>query len=338
MSQEVNQLSSPAQMTSAESVTVPIVPPLTSHNDESLRAEREDDNCKSGFLRLSPELRNRIYQDTIPTTTRISVVGRVDRKQISLLQVCRAIRNETVPIYYGNTTFTFDLRTRVNFQKATSWLDGLSSDAVASVRKIYVNSDPSCCCTATRKEEKTGRCQAWVDLDSTRWSFCGFEGCKICSLQERAKYVVLKIHARCVKQAVQKEDIAELFEVMRPIKAFDFSFEVAKDGVGKATFQDRPRYFGSQEAKAKPPIGREIKQPRTRRRIAGPRSSDVMPSSAERKTGELTAPPKTGHDSSQWMDPESEQDNVQLAPFDVFKHLDRKLRNALDDPTQDCVP
>jgi hypothetical protein len=157
-------------------------------------------------------------------------------------------------------------------------------------------------------------------------------------LQERAKYVVLKIYGKCVKQAVRKEDIAELFEVLRPIKAFDFSFEVAKDGAGKATFQDRPRQFGSSEMKAKPATAREIKQPRTRRRIAGARSSDVMPSSTVEKMVEPTAVSETIRDSNQWMAAESDQESVQLAPFDVFKDLDRKLRNALDDPMQDGVP
>jgi hypothetical protein len=304
-------------------------------SSEEVRAQLEEGNSQSGFMRLSPELRNRIYQDTIPTSTRISVVARLDPKQISLLQVCRAIRKEAVPIFYGNTTFTFDLRIRANFQRAKFWLDALSPEAIASLRKIYVNSEPICCCKATSKHEPT-RCRAWVDLDSARWSWCGFEGCRHCTSQDGARDVVCRIRDSCAKQTVRKEDIAELFEILRPIKAFEFSFEVAKDGGGKATFQDRPIRFGSPEAK--PAAGREIKQPRSRRRNAGARSSDMISPSSEYETAHPTAPSETGRDSNEWKDPESDDESSQLAPFDVFKDFNKKLRNALDDPMQDCVP
>jgi hypothetical protein len=274
----------PPRMTRWDLRFVPATSPLTSDSCEKQRAQREEENWKSGFLRLSPELRNRIYQDTIPTTTRISVVARVDKKQINLLQLCRAIRNETVPIFYGNTTFTFDLRTRPNFQRAKSWLDGLSPEAIASLRKLYVLSDVNCCCKEASKNEKPASLHAWVDVEAGKWSQYGYHGCKCCSSQEGARDVVRKIQHSVTKQNVRREELAELLEIMRPIRAFDFSFEVAKDGEGKATFETRPKLFGQVIAKtdagkasALVVRGREIKQPRTRRR-SGMRVSDMMAS------------------------------------------------------------
>lgn len=243
---------------------------------EADRTQREEDNCKCGFLRLSPELRNRIYQDTIPTSTRISVVARVSRTEINLLQVCRAIRNETVPIFYGNTTFNFDLRTRSNFSKAMSWVNGLSPAAVASLRKIYVHSDMNCCCKGVErgKNDKSTSLTVWVDVDRNRWSNYDYDGCRSChgSGQEGARDIARRIAHRVLKQKVRKQDLTELFEIMRPIRAFDFSFEVAKDGEGHATYEMRPKVFGAtgtskQGSIVSPHIAlRAIKQPKSRHR------------------------------------------------------------------------
>lgn len=252
--------------------------PLISTSCEKQRAEREEANWKCGFLRLSPELRNRIYLDTIPTSSRVSVVARVDKKEISVLQLCRAIRSETVPIFYGNTTFTFDLRTRPNFQRAKSWLHGLSPQAIASLRKIYVLSDVNCCCKEVNKNEKPASLHAWVDVEAGKWTQYGYHGCKRCSSQEGAGDVMRMIWQSVVNQDVRREDLAELLEIMRPIRAFDFSFEVAKDGEGKATFETRPKDFGAVIVKTKDArvvSGREIKKPRARRR-PGMCMSNVM--------------------------------------------------------------
>lgn len=249
---------------------------LTAARYEAERTEREEHNWKCGFLRLSPELRNRIYQDTIPTSTRISVVARVARTEINLLQVCRAIRSETVPIFYGNATFNFDLRTRPNFSKAKAWVDGLSQPAVASLRKIYVHSDLNCSCKGHErgKNDKSIPLSVWIDVDRGKWSQYDYVGCRNCrgSGQEGAKDIARRVAGSVLKQNVQKQDLVELFEIMRPIKAFDFSFEMAKDGEGQATFETRPRAFGASGTSKKGAIvspklaERNIKQPRTRHR------------------------------------------------------------------------
>ena len=257
---------------------------------EAERADREEGNWKCGFLRLSPELRNRIYQDTIPTSTRISVVARVARTEINLLQVCRAIRNETVPIFYGNATFNFDLRTRPNFSKAKAWVDGLSQPAVASLRKIYVHSDLNCCCKGSErgKNDRSTSLSVWIDVDSGKWSQYDYIGCRNCrgSGQEGARDIARRIASSVIKQNVQKHDLVELFEIMRPIKAFDFSFEMAKDGEGQATSETRPRAFGASGTSKKGAIvspkvaERNIKQPRTRHRPVA-RLSDIANLSLE---------------------------------------------------------
>ena len=247
------------------------------HDVETIRAQREDSNLLSGLLRLSPELRNKIYNLTIPTTTRISIVSKVSQNEISLLQLCRFVRTETVPIFYGNTTFTFDLRTRPNFQRAKAWLEGLSPDAVKCLRKIYVQSDVNCYCKDASKNEKPTHLNAWVDMDGSKWSQSGYSGCKCCSSQEGAKDVVWKIQQTAVCQDVRKEDLFELLEILRPIRAFDFSFQVAKDGEGSATFDARARVFGTGIPGAKGEdtlVIRPKKQPRTQRR-SGARRSDA---------------------------------------------------------------
>jgi hypothetical protein len=83
---------------------------------------------------------------------------------------------------------------------------------------------------------------------------------------------------------------------MRPIRAFDFSFEVAKDGEGKATYETRPKLFGqvianTQVGEASTPVvrGREIKQPRTRRR-SGMRMSGMMNALPDVKAAEQESP------------------------------------------------
>lgn len=262
---------------------------LTKRSDDEERVQREKDNWTCGFLKLSPELRNRIYQDTIPTSTRISVVSRLAKTEISLLQVCRAIRSETVPIFYGNTTFTFDLRTRPNFSKAKSWVDGLSPAATASLRKIYVQSDLNCCCKGVErgKNDKSTSLCVWVDVENGKWTHYGYHGCRHCcgSGQEGAKDVAKRIASSVAKQDVRKQDLMELLDIAQPIKAFDFSFEVAKDGEGQAKFETRPRRFGvvgSSSQVVASSVTRNIKQPRTRHRPAL-RLSDVAALSLEDK-------------------------------------------------------
>lgn len=180
-----------------------------------------------------------------------------------------------MPIFYGNATFTLDLRDRPNFQKAKKWLQGLSPDAIASLRKIYFQSDFSCGCKGTNKNDKSQYLSAWVDMERVKWYQHGYNGCRHCygSAQERAKSLVSRIARSVEKQSVRRQDLEELIEVLRPIRAFEFSFAIAKDGEGKATFETRANPFGSpvanyqiKSAGSSVMDKRSIKQPRTKRR------------------------------------------------------------------------
>lgn len=226
-------------------------------------------------------------------STRISVVARVARTEISLLQLCRPIRDETVPIFYGNTTFSLDLRIRPNFQRAKSWLHGLSPQAIANLRKVYVHSDVSCCCSkGDNKDTKIITQDAWADADAGRGSQYGYRGCRVCGGEESVKEVARRIYSGARKQKVRSADLEALLEVMRPMRTFDFSFEVARDGEGKATFEATSKLFGLPMTKTMAGSEsslvireREIKQPRNSRR-SGARMSDTLSASPAGKTAE----------------------------------------------------
>ena len=234
-------------------------------NEAPQRATREQQNLKAGLLRLSPELRNRIYNDVIPTSARISVLSALLPNQIALLQVCRTIRAETVPIFYGNTMFNFDIRSKSNYVRATSWLHGLSDEAVRSLRKIYFYSNLLCYCKAAGTRDSCGKFEAWIDIDWEKWRRCG-AAVDRCSNHnddskvEAAKAQASKILGCALEQAVKKEDVLELLEIMRPVSAYEFSFEVAKAGARQA-FKSAPPYLEG----TKLPIWRKIMQPKSRR-------------------------------------------------------------------------
>ena len=234
---------------------------LTYDRLEQERAQRERDNSEVGFLRLSPELRNRIYKDTIPASARISVLERLSQKEISVLQLCRTIRKETVPIFYGKSLFSFDLRSKTNFTRAKSWVDSLSPDAVASLRRLYFQSSISCHCQDARTKSPCKNLYAWVDVGSdVHWSRYGVDADKCCTKTDAARAQVRKIKGMALKQAVHKQDLLDLLEIMRPILAYEFPFDMARIGAYQA-FQTSPW----QTAQTNLVMRRQIKHARAKR-------------------------------------------------------------------------
>lgn len=61
----------------------------------------------SSFMRLSPELRNLIYEYAL--ANRYAVTLQDSQVEHSLTKVCRQIRQETLPMYFGRTRFNAHL-------------------------------------------------------------------------------------------------------------------------------------------------------------------------------------------------------------------------------------
>ena len=68
---------------------------------EKDRKVREDANRCQGFLRLPAELRNQIYELVIPSGHEIKQTNYQRYQLPACLHVCRYVREEVLPIFYG---------------------------------------------------------------------------------------------------------------------------------------------------------------------------------------------------------------------------------------------
>lgn len=72
-------------------------------------------------MRLTAELRNRIYLDILPNRTLMTILNgcRIFHKaEILLLHLFRTIRFEVILIIFGRPRFCFDLTLQVNYVRA----------------------------------------------------------------------------------------------------------------------------------------------------------------------------------------------------------------------------
>ncbi|TKA72565.1 hypothetical protein B0A49_06034 [Cryomyces minteri] len=82
------------------------------HTKKPFRARalvRAPVKCPFPFLKLPPELRNVIYNLALVECHTVRMLVRPMTKQPALARVCRQVRNECLPIYYGNNHFQRDL-------------------------------------------------------------------------------------------------------------------------------------------------------------------------------------------------------------------------------------
>lgn len=147
------------------------------------------------FLQLSAELRNRIYELALihPQTRYVPcrcpwsemTIGSIEDPvchQPPLTRLCRQIRNESLPVYYGNNVFIVDYddihyRRGVQCKIETGWLRAIGPHNRRSLQKvnIYCHSDAE-----SRAEEYVERrmdgCRVRVtheDADSeSSWRYC----------------------------------------------------------------------------------------------------------------------------------------------------------------------
>lgn len=113
----------------------------------------------ANFLSLPAELRNKIYSYTFPCD--LSTSWNPDQRfwhrryyckctGLALLRVCRQIRADTLPIFYGNHTLCFDAYNRAFLE---DWLNITAPEAIANIQRIelvgYMQGLKGCVSTMT---------------------------------------------------------------------------------------------------------------------------------------------------------------------------------------------
>lgn len=93
-----------------------------------VRRHRKNDNAPSPLLQLPPELRNRIYHMCLPADGPIHFNANLTiHSWDQLLRVCRTIREEASPVFYGN--IYFEARDRTDYTGYVQrWLASLPAD------------------------------------------------------------------------------------------------------------------------------------------------------------------------------------------------------------------
>ena len=131
-----------------------------------LRPHREATNQRHPFFRLPAELRNRIYGLVVPCNNWATASNRPGRSEMSMMHICRAIRSETVPIFYGNNSFAFDLGTSRGSLHAKQWINWVPLNAIASLRKLRLTTEIPCKCEGTsRRFDAEGGMRLSITID-----------------------------------------------------------------------------------------------------------------------------------------------------------------------------
>ena len=145
-----------------------------------------------------------------------------------------------MPVFYGNSTFVCDLRNIHKYGAAKSWLDGLSTDAVASLRKLYFITEALEPCTVKKgvgrhcTNKDCGNFVIRVDCNRDKGKHshfftvhyeserCEHTGKKLREATPTERKLVDRIAEGCQQQKLRRRDLEELFSVLRPIGSFSF--------------------------------------------------------------------------------------------------------------------
>jgi hypothetical protein len=123
--------------------------------ERSVADARPDVNQEAPFFKLPAELRNRIYEYLIPGKKRVICFRKYEpkvwyRTKIAITQVCRGIRQETIPMLYGKHTFVLQLSSAVALSRAwIPWLHDLDPLARSSIKKICLSTTMCECKSAS---------------------------------------------------------------------------------------------------------------------------------------------------------------------------------------------
>ena len=107
-------------------------------------------------MSLPAELRNQIFEAVLPRRAWITVHDRRQPSGIAILQVCRAIRANTLPMYYGNNIFAMNLRTPWCRSLTHERLNSLSPAAIGALRILHFTSILQCSCTQAQRRSLSG--------------------------------------------------------------------------------------------------------------------------------------------------------------------------------------
>lgn len=159
-----------------------------------------------------------IYEEVLPTSTRVTDFERIRPFDLSLLHICRSICIETVPMLYGKCLFSFDLALKGGFARLLTRIEQLPRDAIASIRKLNVHSAVQHYCVCSPKTHNRKSIDVFFDRDSGKEGKvearggCPGEG----GPAELASVVLKRIYDSCAERAVRKEDLMQLLEIVRP--------------------------------------------------------------------------------------------------------------------------
>ncbi|KAK5708725.1 hypothetical protein LTR17_020435 [Elasticomyces elasticus] len=114
---------------------------------ERLRAHDEVGNTTfNRLLTLPVEIRQQIYDSILRRRAYITPFTRFEPIDLTITQICKTIRRETIPLVYGTAFFALDLRSEFNAKSAWRWLDGLDDEAIAAIRTLRLTTVVKCPC------------------------------------------------------------------------------------------------------------------------------------------------------------------------------------------------
>jgi hypothetical protein len=106
-------------------------------------------NATAPFFRLPPELRNQVYDHLIPTGNYYTLTARPSGTSLSILQVSRTTRNDTVPMFYGANRFLLEITTLQRYKIAWKFLHALDNLALSWLRNVWIAGMLQCHCNGS---------------------------------------------------------------------------------------------------------------------------------------------------------------------------------------------
>ncbi|TKA54900.1 hypothetical protein B0A55_12364, partial [Friedmanniomyces simplex] len=114
---------------------------------ELVRAHAEMGNMAfSRNLKLPLELRHHVYKHIFRRDVYVTFSGRFSVNELAMLQVCRTMRHDALAMIYGNALFAVDVRSIFNAGMAWEWVNALSEEAIAALRKLRITTIMECEC------------------------------------------------------------------------------------------------------------------------------------------------------------------------------------------------
>ena len=168
----------------------------------------ENTTQPANFLSLPAELRNRIYTYTFRCD--LSTLWNPDQRfwyrghdckctGLALLRVCRQIRADTIPIFYGNHTLRFDAYNRAFLE---DWLNITVPEAIASIQRIelfgYMTGLKGWTSTMT------------VDLQGMEAKVECFVECRKNSSNADEVKEILTCNVKCVVQELERDELGRI--------------------------------------------------------------------------------------------------------------------------------